>query len=77
MAEAAADVPLQNQINMPSDVAKAMLWLASDDASFITGEILSIDGGQSLTTNNYSDYLKELEASRGGGGLASQIFGQR
>lgn len=75
LSESAQDVPLNQQINAPSDVAKAMLWLASDEASFITGEILTIDGGQSLTTNNYSDYLKELEASRGGGGLTSQIFG--
>jgi len=45
---------------MPSDVAKSILWLASDDASFVTGEILTVDGGQSLTSNNYSDFLKEL-----------------
>lgn len=49
-----------NQINQPSDVARAILWLASDDASFVTGEIMTIDGGQSLTSNNFSDYLKTL-----------------
>jgi len=37
-----------------------MLWLASEDASFVTGEILTVDGGQSLTSNNFSDYLKQL-----------------
>lgn len=46
---------------MPSDVARSLLWLASDDASFVTGEIITVDGGQSLTTNTYADYLKELE----------------
>lgn len=30
------------------DVAKAMLFLASDQASFITGEYLTIDGGRFL-----------------------------
>jgi NAD(P)-dependent dehydrogenase (short-subunit alcohol dehydrogenase family) len=35
--------------------------LASEDASFVTGEILTVDGGQSLTTNNYGDYMKVLE----------------
>ncbi len=30
------------------DVAKAMLFLASDQSSFITGEFLTIDGGRSL-----------------------------
>jgi NAD(P)-dependent dehydrogenase (short-subunit alcohol dehydrogenase family) len=38
-----------------------MLWLASDEASFVTGEILVVDGGQSLTTNKYDDFLKDLE----------------
>lgn len=60
---------------MPSDVAKCILWLSSDDASFVTGEVMTIDGGQSLTTNNYSDYLKELEASRQGEGIGATLFG--
>lgn len=29
----------------PADVAKAMLFLASDDASFITGQVISVNGG--------------------------------
>ena len=29
----------------PSDVARAMLFLASDDASFITGQVISVNGG--------------------------------
>lgn len=32
----------------PEDVAKAALFLASDDASFITGEGITIDGGMSI-----------------------------
>lgn len=43
----------------------SMLWLGSDDASFVTGEILTVDGGQSLSTNNYNDFLKEVD-SKGG-----------
>lgn len=44
--------------------------MASEDASFITGEILTIDGGQNLTTNKYEDFLKEIESQKnvGGGG---------
>jgi NAD(P)-dependent dehydrogenase (short-subunit alcohol dehydrogenase family) len=32
----------------PEDIAKAILFLASDDANFITGQILLVDGGFSL-----------------------------
>jgi NAD(P)-dependent dehydrogenase (short-subunit alcohol dehydrogenase family) len=32
----------------PEDVANAVSWLASDEASYITGQTLVIDGGQTL-----------------------------
>jgi NAD(P)-dependent dehydrogenase (short-subunit alcohol dehydrogenase family) len=40
----AADRPM-GRIGQPDEVAKAVLFLASDDASFITGAILAVDGG--------------------------------
>ena len=33
----------------PSDVAAAVVYLASEEASFVTGEVLKVSGGQELT----------------------------
>jgi NAD(P)-dependent dehydrogenase (short-subunit alcohol dehydrogenase family) len=51
------------RLNNPKEVAESLLFLASDDASFVTGEILTIDGGQSLTTDAYDDYAAELKSA--------------
>ncbi len=40
-----ATVPL-GRLSTSEDVAKAALWLASDEASFITGVALEVDGGR-------------------------------
>jgi NAD(P)-dependent dehydrogenase (short-subunit alcohol dehydrogenase family) len=42
---AVQSVPLQ-RLGQPEDVAAAALWLCSDEAAFISGAILPIDGGQ-------------------------------
>ena len=42
-----ASVPLGNQMGSAWDVANAALFLASDEARFITGVSLPVDGGQS------------------------------
>ena len=36
------------RIGEPEDVAKAVVWLASEDADYITGTTLFVDGGMSL-----------------------------
>ena len=40
-------VPL-GRLTQPGDVAGAVLFLASDDASFLTGVCLDVDGGKSI-----------------------------
>jgi 3-oxoacyl-[acyl-carrier protein] reductase len=42
--EIIASIPL-GRLGKPEDVAEAVMFLASDEASFITGEILDVNGG--------------------------------
>jgi len=36
--------PMQ-RVGKPEEIANAISWLLSDEASFVTGHILSVDGG--------------------------------
>ncbi len=36
------------RVGNPDDIASAVLFLASDEASYITGQVLSVDGGLSI-----------------------------
>ena len=36
------------RIGQPEEVAKAIMYFASDDASWITGAVLAVDGGESI-----------------------------
>ena len=43
----AAQVPMQ-RIASPDEIAEAMLWLASDASSFMTGHVMVLDGGMTV-----------------------------
>ncbi|HLZ71466.1 MAG TPA: glucose 1-dehydrogenase [Dehalococcoidia bacterium] len=56
--------PVQ-RAGMPADIAEAMLWLASDASSFVTGHALVVDGG--LTTGMLWSERQKLAEQRFGG----------
>ncbi|RAP31085.1 3-oxoacyl-[acyl-carrier protein] reductase [Brevibacillus laterosporus] len=42
-----AQIPLQ-RLGQPSDIAKAYLYLASEDANYVNGTVLEVNGGLSI-----------------------------
>ncbi|ARS26695.1 SDR family NAD(P)-dependent oxidoreductase [Sphingomonas sp. KC8] len=44
------EIPL-GRSGVSADVADAALWLASDESSFVTGQVLHVSGGQTLRRN--------------------------
>jgi 3-oxoacyl-[acyl-carrier protein] reductase len=46
-AKFVASIPI-GRLSQPADMANAALWLASDEASFITGVALEVDGGRCI-----------------------------
>ncbi len=45
MAETTVNANPMKRLGTPDEVAQAILWLCSDDSSFVTGHALSVDGG--------------------------------
>jgi glucose 1-dehydrogenase len=45
------------RLGTPEDAAKAAVFLASDDASFVTGSSLVVDGGRSIVVQELHDWI--------------------
>lgn len=65
------------RLGKPEEVAKLVVFLASDDSSFITGETIRIDGGvmaytwpgemlsdDSLGSGHWNNYLKSISSGK-------------
>ena len=39
---------VDGRIGLPEDIGKAAVWLASDDADYVHGQSIFIDGGMTL-----------------------------
>ena len=46
-AKMIAGIPMR-RFGKPEEIAEAVLWLGSEKASYITGQILAVDGGMTL-----------------------------
>ena len=45
LRKGAASLHALRRVGEPEEIARAALWLASDDSSFVTGQALAVDGG--------------------------------
>jgi len=51
------------RVGEPEDLARAVLFLASDDAAYITGQVLPVDGGQMAHLPHFSWLVKQGAAT--------------
>jgi NAD(P)-dependent dehydrogenase (short-subunit alcohol dehydrogenase family) len=46
------------EVGLPQDIANVAVFLASDAARYLTGQVITVDGGLSCHTPSYSDMLR-------------------
>ena len=68
LAQMSKYIPM-GHLGAPKDIAYAMLYLASDQARYVTGQTLCIDGGSTLPESPV--FLEELEGVKELGGSSS------
>ena len=58
----AAEAMPMRRIGLPSEVADAVIWLSSEQSSFVTGTTVVIDGGKMAGTPAFSAKAKDMAA---------------
>ncbi|HSS09722.1 MAG TPA: SDR family oxidoreductase, partial [Acidimicrobiales bacterium] len=58
MVDILADNTLTPRLGQPEDIAAAVAYLVSDDAEFVTGAIINVDGGITCHAPYVSDVLR-------------------
>ncbi|MDB5687729.1 MAG: hypothetical protein JWR77_2318 [Rhizorhabdus sp.] len=53
---------LTTELGYPADIASALSWLASDEARFVTGQVIAIDGGVASHLPFYAERLEGFSA---------------
>ena len=56
-------IPLK-RMGKPEDIANAVLFFASDDSSYITGNIMEVAGGYGIGTPQYADFVGRNEVQK-------------
>ena len=54
-------IPLK-RIGLPEEIAAAVVYFASDDSAYTTGQILAVSGGFGLATPVYSDLVEKSKS---------------
>jgi NAD(P)-dependent dehydrogenase (short-subunit alcohol dehydrogenase family) len=65
LQEAFVASKLVGRLGEPRDIAEAILFLASERSSFITGQVISVDGGFFAHAPSTGDVRRAMEAMTG------------